>query len=45
MMNYIDSYKRKKMNNCSPCETLSFYYGKDMIEKLDVYRLPLRTSS
>ena len=27
MMNHINSYKRKKLNNRSPYETFSFYYG------------------
>ncbi len=31
MMNHINSYKRKKLNNRSPYETFSFYYGKDVL--------------
>ena len=28
MMNHINSYKRKKLNNRSPYETFSYYHGK-----------------
>ena len=34
MMNHINSYKRKKLNNRSPYETFSFYYGEDILKKL-----------
>ena len=34
MMNHINSYKRKKLNNRSPYETFSFYYGEDVLRKL-----------
>ena len=34
MMNHINSYKRKKLNNRSPYETFSFYYGEDLLKKL-----------
>lgn len=34
MMNHINSYKRKKLNNRSPYETFSFYYGEDVLKKL-----------
>lgn len=34
MMNHINSYKRKKLNDCSPYETFSFYYGEEVLEKL-----------
>lgn len=34
MMNHINSYKRKKLNNRSPYETFSFYHGEDVLEKL-----------
>lgn len=33
-MNYINSYKRKELNNRSPYETFSFYYGEDVLKKL-----------
>ena len=34
MMNHINSYKRKKLNNRSPYETFSFYHGEAVLEKL-----------
>lgn len=34
MMNHINSYKRKKLNNRSPYETFSFYHGEEVIHKL-----------
>ena len=34
MMDHINSYKRKKLNNRSPYETFSFYYGEDILKKL-----------
>ena len=34
MMNHINSYKRKKLNDRSPYETFSFYHGEDVLEKL-----------
>lgn len=34
MMNYINSYKRKKLNNRSPYETFSFYHGEEILHKL-----------
>ena len=34
MMDHINSYKRKKLNNRSPYETFSFYYGEDLLKKL-----------
>ncbi len=34
MMNHINSYKRKKLNNRSPYETFSFYHGEEVLEKL-----------
>ena len=30
MMNHINSYKRKKLNNRTPYETFSFYYGEEL---------------
>lgn len=32
--NHINSYKRKKLNNRSPYETFSFYYGEDVLKRL-----------
>ena len=34
MMDHINSYKRKKLNDRSPYETFSFYYGEDLLKKL-----------
>ena len=34
MMDHINSYKRKKLNNRSPYDAFSFYYGEDMLKKL-----------
>ena len=34
MMNHINSYKRKKLNDRSPYEVFSFYYGEDLLKKL-----------
>jgi len=34
MMNHINSYKRKKLNNRSPYETFSFYHGEEILQKL-----------
>lgn len=34
MMNHINSYKRKKLNNRSPYETFSFLHGEDVLAKL-----------
>lgn len=30
MMNHINSYKRKKLNNRSPYDAFSFYHGEDL---------------
>jgi IS30 family transposase len=37
MMNHINSYKRKKLNNRSPYETFSFYHGEEVLHKLGCY--------
>jgi len=34
MMNHVNSYKRKKLNNRSPYETFSFYHGEEVLHKL-----------
>jgi transposase, IS30 family len=34
MMNHINSYKRKKLNNRTPYEAFSFYYGEELLKKL-----------
>ena len=33
MMDHIISYKRKKLNDRSPYEAFSFYYGEDVLKK------------
>ena len=37
MMNHINSYKRKKLNNRTPYETFSFYYGEGLAQKLGCF--------
>jgi transposase, IS30 family len=39
MMNHINSYKRKKLNNHSPYETFSFYHGEEVLHKLGCTRV------
>lgn len=34
MMDHINSYKRKKLNDRSPYETFSFHYGEEVLELL-----------
>ena len=34
MMDHINSYKRKKLNNRTPYETFSFDYGEELLRKL-----------
>ena len=34
MMDHINSYKRKKLNNRSPYDAFSFYHGEDLLKKL-----------
>ena len=34
MMNHINSYKRKKLNNRNPYEAFSFYYGEALLHQL-----------
>ena len=40
MMDHINSYKRKKLNNRSPYETFSFYHGEDILKKLGCHPVP-----
>ena len=40
MMNHINSYKRKKLNNRSPYETFSFYHGEEVLNKLGCSPVP-----
>ena len=37
MMNHINSYKRKKLNDRSPYEAFSFYYGEELAHKLGCF--------
>ena len=37
MMNHINSYKRQKLNNRTPYETFSFYYGSKTLEALGCF--------
>ena len=34
IMDHINSYKRKKLNNRSPYDAFSFYYGEDVLKRL-----------
>ena len=34
MMDHVNSYKRKKLNNRSPYDAFSFYYGEGLLKKL-----------
>lgn len=36
MMSHINSYKRKKLNNCSPFQLFSVMYGNDIASKLGI---------
>ena len=40
MMDHINSYKRKKLNNRSPYEAFSFYYGEEVLQKLRCHQVP-----
>jgi IS30 family transposase len=40
MMNHINSYKRKKLNNKTPFEAFEFYYGKELFGKLCYEQIP-----
>lgn len=40
MMNHINSYKRKKLNNRSPYETFSFYFGEETLKRLGCESVP-----
>ena len=40
MMNHINSYKRKKLNDRSPFETFSFYHGEDVLRLLGCSEVP-----
>lgn len=36
MMSHINSYKRKKLNDCSPIQLFSLMYGNDIANKLGI---------
>jgi IS30 family transposase len=40
MMNHINSYGRKKLNNQSPHQVFSFFYGVDILKKLGAILIP-----
>ena len=40
MMNHINSYKRKKLNNRSPYETFSFHFGEEVLYLLGYDSVP-----
>lgn len=40
MMNHINSYKRKRLNDRSPYETFSFYHGEEVLENLRCKPVP-----
>lgn len=40
MMNHINSYKRRKLNDRSPYETFSFIYGEDALRLLGCTQIP-----
>ena len=40
MMNHINSYTRKKLNNQSPHQVFSFLYGTDILKKLGAVFIP-----
>ena len=40
MMNHINSYSRPDLGDKSPYDVFSFLYGKDVLDKLDVERIP-----
>ena len=40
MMNHINSYTRKKLNNRSAHQLFSFFYGEEIAEKLGMKAIP-----
>ena len=40
MMSHINSYTRKKLNNRSAHQLFSFFYGDDILAKLDIRQIP-----
>ncbi|MBN4051129.1 IS30 family transposase [bacterium AH-315-K05] len=43
MMNHINSYSRKKLNNRSPHQLFSFLYGNDILNKLGATLIPVNS--
>lgn len=39
MMSHINSYKRKKLNNCSPLQLFSIMYGKDIAKQFGLVEI------
>lgn len=39
-LSHINSYMREKLNDKSPYESFSFFYGVDILHKLGLYRIP-----
>lgn len=40
-MDHINSYKRKKLNNCRPYEMFSLYYGENVLIKFGCSRIAI----
>jgi len=40
MMNHINSYGRKKLNDCSPYAVFRFLYGDEILKKLGAELIP-----
>lgn len=40
MMSHINSYSREKLNDKSPFDMFGFIYGYDVLEKLEIRRIP-----
>lgn len=40
MMSHINSYTRKKLNNRSAHQLFSFFYGEEILAKLDIRQIP-----
>jgi len=40
MMSHINSYSREKLNDKSPFDMFGFIYGYDVLEKLEINRIP-----
>ena len=40
LMSHINSYKRKKLNDCSPIQLFNLIYGKDIAKQLGILEIP-----